>query len=50
MEVTSRTKINLENIVKYSWRKYKIISNIVLQSLLQEWTTGGAGDQGIMKG
>ncbi len=52
-EVTSRTKINLENIVKnIVGEKYKIISNIVLQSLeiAKGVDTGGAGDQGIMKG
>ena len=48
-EVTSRTKINLENIVKnIVGEKYKIISNIVLQSLeiAKGVDTGGAGDQG----
>lgn len=52
-EVTSNSKPNIEEIVKnIVGGDYKIISNIVLQSpeIAQGVDTGGAGDQGIMKG
>jgi S-adenosylmethionine synthetase len=52
-EVTSKTKPNIETIVKgIVGADYKIISNIVLQSpeIAQGVDTGGAGDQGIIKG
>ncbi|MDD3284382.1 MAG: methionine adenosyltransferase domain-containing protein [Patescibacteria group bacterium] len=52
-EVTSKSKPNIESIVKnIVGNDYKIISNIVLQSLSisQGVDIGGAGDQGIMKG
>lgn len=52
-EVTSKSKPNIESIVKnIVGNDYKIISNIVLQSLSisKGVDIGGAGDQGIMKG
>lgn len=52
-EVTSRVNPNIEKIVKdIVGKDFKIISNIVLQSreIAQGVDTGGAGDQGIMKG
>lgn len=52
-EVTSRTKPNIEKLVKnIVGADYKIISNIVEQSpdIAKGVDTGGAGDQGIMKG
>lgn len=54
-EVTSRSKIDVEKIVKNVYKElesFKIISNIVLQSseIAKGVDTGGAGDQGIMKG
>lgn len=52
-EVTSKGNPDIEAIVKNIVGKdYKIISNIVLQSpeIAQGVDTGGAGDQGIMKG
>jgi len=52
-EVTSKANPDIEAIVKNIVGKdFKIISNIVLQSpqIAQGVDTGGAGDQGIMKG
>ena len=52
-EVTSKSNPNIETIVKkIVGKEYKVISNIVLQSpeISQGVDTGGAGDQGIMKG
>jgi len=52
-EVSSLSNPNIEEIVKQIvGQDYKIISNIVLQSpeIAQGVDTGGAGDQGIMKG
>ena len=52
-EVTSQSTPNIEEIVKnIVGSDYRIISNIVLQSpeIAQGVDTGGAGDQGIMKG
>ena len=52
-EVTSKAKPNIEDVVQsIVGRDYKIISNIALQSpeIAQGVDTGGAGDQGIMKG
>lgn len=52
-EVTSKSNSNIEKIVKnIVGNDYRIISNIVLQSpeIAQGVDTGGAGDQGIMKG
>ncbi|MDP2788732.1 MAG: methionine adenosyltransferase domain-containing protein [bacterium] len=52
-EVTSRTNPDVEKTVKNIVGKdYKIISNIVAQSgeIAKGVDTGGAGDQGIMKG
>lgn len=52
-EVTSKTQINIEKIVKnIVGENYKVIQNIVLQSyeIANGVDTGGAGDQGIMKG
>ncbi|MFA7285716.1 MAG: methionine adenosyltransferase domain-containing protein [Candidatus Paceibacterota bacterium] len=52
-EVTSKTEINIENIVKnIVGEGYKVLSNIALQSreIASGVDTGGAGDQGIMKG
>jgi S-adenosylmethionine synthetase len=52
-EVTSKSNPNIEKIVKdIVGSNFKIISNIVLQSpqISQGVDTGGAGDQGIMKG
>ncbi|MCX6753613.1 MAG: methionine adenosyltransferase domain-containing protein [Candidatus Nomurabacteria bacterium] len=52
-EVTSKSNPDIETIVKnIVGEGYKIISNIVLQSpqIAQGVDTGGAGDQGIMKG
>lgn len=52
-EVTSKSKPDIETIVKnIVGENYKIISNVVLQSreIAQGVDTGGAGDQGIMKG
>ncbi len=52
-EVTSKSEPNIEKIVKnIVGKKYRVISNIALQSseIAQGVDTGGAGDQGIMKG
>lgn len=52
-EVTSLTKPDLEKVVKdIVGQDYKVIINIVEQSpeIAQGVDTGGAGDQGIMKG
>ncbi|MEI8339425.1 MAG: methionine adenosyltransferase domain-containing protein [bacterium] len=52
-EVTSLTKPDLEKVVKdIVGQDYKVIINIVQQSpeIAQGVDTGGAGDQGIMKG
>lgn len=52
-EVTSKSEINIEEIVKnIVGNDYKVIKNIVLQSheIANGVDTGGAGDQGIMKG
>ncbi len=52
-EVTSRVNPDIERIVKYIvGEDFKIISNIVLQSkeIAFGVDTGGAGDQGVMKG
>ena len=52
-EVTSRAKPDIESLVKsLVGEEYKIISNIVGQSseIARGVDTGGAGDQGIMKG
>lgn len=52
-EVTSNSKPDLEKIVKgIVGEDYKVIINIVQQSpeIAQGVDTGGAGDQGIMKG
>ncbi|MEI6042460.1 MAG: methionine adenosyltransferase domain-containing protein [bacterium] len=52
-EVTSKANPDIELIVKgIVGDSYKIISNLVLQSpqIAQGVDTGGAGDQGIMKG
>lgn len=52
-EVTSQAKPNIEKIVRnIVGVNYKIISNIVAQSreISRGVDTGGAGDQGIMKG
>ena len=52
-EVTSKANPNIEMVVKnIVGPDFKIISNIVLQSreIAQGVDTGGAGDQGIMKG
>jgi S-adenosylmethionine synthetase len=52
-EVTSHTKPDIEKLVKnIVGIDYKIISNIVMQSpeIGRGVDTGGAGDQGIMKG
>jgi len=52
-EVTSKGNPDIEKIVKeLVGDNFKIISNIVLQSpqIAQRVDTGGAGDQGIMKG
>lgn len=52
-EVTSKGSPDLEKIVKQIvGDNYKVISNIALQSseIAQGVDTGGAGDQGIMKG
>lgn len=52
-EVTSKSNPDIEEIVKnIVGENFKIISNIVLQSpqIAQGVDTGGAGDQGIMKG
>jgi S-adenosylmethionine synthetase len=52
-EVTSNTKVDIENIVKkIVGADYKIISNIAKQSneIGRGVDTGGAGDQGIMCG
>lgn len=52
-EVTSGAKVDIEKIVQgIVGTDYKIISNIVEQSreIAQGVDTGGAGDQGIMKG
>ncbi|MFA5999787.1 MAG: methionine adenosyltransferase domain-containing protein [Candidatus Paceibacterota bacterium] len=52
-EVTSHTKINIEEVVKkIVGSDYKVIVNIVEQSkeIAHGVDTGGAGDQGIMKG
>lgn len=52
-EVTSKSKPDIEKVVKdIVGVDYKVIINIVLQSseIAQGVDTGGAGDQGIMKG
>jgi len=52
-EVTSAGKPDIEKIVKsIVGEEYKVISNIALQSpeIARGVDTGGAGDQGIMKG
>ena len=52
-EVTSHTSVNIEELVKnIVGIEYKIISNIQAQSpeIARGVDTGGAGDQGIMKG
>ncbi|MCM2339184.1 MAG: methionine adenosyltransferase domain-containing protein [Burkholderiales bacterium] len=52
-EVTSKSNPNIEKIVQdIVGDDYKVITNIVLQSseIAQGVDTGGAGDQGIMKG
>ena len=52
-EVTSSAKPDIEKVVKeIVGQDYKIISNISLQSteIARGVDTGGAGDQGIMKG
>jgi len=52
-EVTSKTEIDIEAIVKnIVGENYKVLSNIALQSreIASGVDTGGAGDQGIMKG
>lgn len=52
-EVTSKSNPNIEKIVRdIVGEDYKMITNIVLQSseIAQGVDTGGAGDQGIMKG
>ncbi len=52
-EVTSSAKPDIEKIVKnIVGDEYKVISNIALQSaeIARGVDTGGAGDQGIMKG
>ncbi len=52
-EVTSKATPNIESIVQgIVGVDYKIISNIVLQSreIARGVDTGGAGDQGVMKG
>ena len=52
-EVTSKGKPDIEKLIKeIVGEDFKIISNIVLQSpqIAQGVDTGGAGDQGIMKG
>ncbi len=52
-EVTSHTKPDIEIVVKnIVGQDYKIISNVVAQSpeIARGVDTGGAGDQGIMKG
>ncbi|HAQ02902.1 hypothetical protein A2467_01455 [Candidatus Nomurabacteria bacterium RIFOXYC2_FULL_36_8] len=52
-EVTSKANPDIEQVVKdIVGKDFKIISNIVLQSpqIAQGVDTGGAGDQGIMKG
>ncbi len=52
-EVTSKVNPNIEEIVKkIVGNNFKILSNIVLQSpqIAQGVDTGGAGDQGIMRG
>jgi len=52
-EVTSKANPNIEEIVKkIVGNNFKILSNIVVQSpqIAQGVDTGGAGDQGIMKG
>ena len=52
-EVTSQSKPDIESLVKnIVGPDFRIISNIVLQSpeIAQGVDTGGAGDQGIMKG
>ena len=52
-EVTSNTKVDIQKVVQdIVGTEYKIISNIVEQSpeIARGVDTGGAGDQGIMKG
>ncbi len=52
-EVTSKANPNIKKVVQgLVGNSFKIISNIVLQSpqIAQGVDTGGAGDQGIMKG
>ena len=52
-EITSKANPNIEELVKNIVGKdFKVIINIVLQSpqIAQGVDTGGAGDQGIMKG
>ncbi|MDE2399453.1 MAG: methionine adenosyltransferase domain-containing protein [Patescibacteria group bacterium] len=52
-EVTSKSSPNIEKLVKeIVGESYKVVTNIVLQSteIAEGVNTGGAGDQGIMKG
>jgi len=52
-EVTSATSIHIEDIIAdIVGSEYKVISNVVAQSseIARGVDTGGAGDQGIMKG
>lgn len=52
-EVTSKTTIDIEGLIKnIVGLDYKVISNVVAQSseIARGVDTGGAGDQGIMKG
>jgi S-adenosylmethionine synthetase len=52
-EVTSKTKIDIEKLVQeIVGSDFKVITNIVMQSpqIASGVDTGGAGDQGIMKG
>lgn len=52
-EVTSKAELDIEKIVRdIVGPDYRVISNIALQSpeIAQGVDTGGAGDQGIMKG
>ncbi len=52
-EVTSKTTIDIEGLIKnIVGSDYKVISNVVAQSseIARGVDTGGAGDQGIMKG
>ncbi len=52
-EVTSKSKLNIPALVrKIVGKNYRVISNMVLQSpeISRGVDSGGAGDQGIMKG